>query len=185
MVSVGLERHRETQRKRRLALEISPQQMQELRLGALTAIDGLWFMAVERKYGFDNALELDLEVWKDYGRVILRRIARMLGLTLDPEDPPDLATINLLLETICHIDGTQCEGTVSEGEIVFRVHRCPWRENLNRSGRDSIVPCEFVDNTIFLDWLKSVDPGVSFEITHSLPRGDDHCEWSIRKGVRA
>jgi len=162
-------------------LEIKPEQMQELRRGALTAIDGLWFMAVEKRYGFDTALKLDLEVWKDYGHVLLRRITRMLGLTIDPTCPPDLSTINFLMETICHVDGTQCEGTVCGDEIVFRVHHCSWWDNLSRSGRESHVPCEFVDNTIFRDWLVAIDPGVDFEITHSLPRGDDHCEWVIRR----
>ncbi len=132
-------------------MHITPEQMQDLRLGALTAIDGLWFMAVEKKYGFETALELDLEVWKDYGRVLLKRLARMLGLTIDPAHPPDLPTVNLLLETVCHVDGTQCEGTVTSGEIVFRVQRCSWWDNLSSAGRESHVPCEFVDNTIFRD----------------------------------
>ncbi len=166
-------------------MHIGPEQIQELRLGALTAIDGLWFMALEDRYGFDVALEVDLEVWKKYGRVMMKRVARMLGSTIDPDNPPDLATINLLLETVCRVDGTQCEGKVGDGEIVFRVLRCSWWDNLNRSGRESHVPCEFVDNTIFRDWLEAVDPTVSFEITHSLPRGDDHCEWVIKKGAKA
>jgi len=170
---------------RRYALDLKPDQIQELRLGALTAIDGLWFMAVEKNYGFDTALELDLEVWKDYGIVLLKRISRMLGLSIDPTHPPDLSTINNLLEIVCRIDGTQCDGTVQEDEIVFRVHRCSWWDNLSRSGRESHVPCEFVDNTIFRHWLEAIDPGIGFEITHSLPRGDDHCEWVIRKGIKA
>ncbi len=66
--------------RRRSILQIDNEQMQELRQRALTAIDGLWFMAVEKKYGFDAALELDLQVWKDYGRVLLKRISRMIGV---------------------------------------------------------------------------------------------------------
>ena len=29
-----------------------------------TAVDGLWFVKVEEKYGFDSALDIDKEVWK-------------------------------------------------------------------------------------------------------------------------
>lgn len=165
-------------------MHVTPQDLQELRKGALTAIDGLWFMAVERKYGFDAALEADLEVWRQYGRVMLKRLARLLGLTLDPSEPPDLETVNMLMETLCHVDGTQCAGEVSDGQILFRVHRCSWWDNLNRAGREDHVPCEFVDNTIFRDWLLALDPEMSFEITRSLPRGDDHCEWVIRRGLK-
>ena len=67
-------------------MDITREQMDELRMGALTAIDGLWFMAVEEKSGFEEALELDLEVWKRYGLVMLKRMARMLGIALDSEE---------------------------------------------------------------------------------------------------
>ena len=163
-------------------MDISREQMDELRLGALTAIDGLWFMAVEKKSGFDEALELDLEVWKQYGEVIIKRIARMIGVELDAQEPPDMATVNFVMEKICEIDGTICEGELlSPREIRFLVHRCSWWENLNRSGREEIIPCEFIDNTIFHHWLKTIDPAINFEITHALPRGDDHCEWTITR----
>ncbi len=73
------------------------------------------------------------------------------------------------------------EGEVEGESIVFRVRRCSWWDNLSRSGREKHVPCEFVDNTIFRDWLQAVDPSLGFEITRSLPRGDGHCEWVIRR----
>ena len=161
---------------------LTPQQMEELRLRALTAIDGLWFMAVEKSFGFESALELDLEVWRAYGMVMLKRLTRMLGIALDPQQPPDLATVNLLLEELCRVDGTECAGEVTGDErVVFRVRRCSWWDNLSASGRDSIVPCEDIDNAIFRHWLQAVDPDLGFEITHSLPRGDDHCEWVITR----
>ncbi|MDY6795404.1 MAG: hypothetical protein SWK76_09035 [Actinomycetota bacterium] len=48
------------------------------------------------------------------------------------------------------------------GEIIFCVYRCSWWENLRNSGREKIVPCEDIDNTIFRQWLKAVDPGLTF-----------------------
>ena len=163
-------------------MHISREQMDELRLGALTAIDRLWFIAVESRHGFDDALELDLEVWKQYGVVILKRIFRMLEIELEENEPPDMATMNYVMEKICEIDGTICKGDLlSPHEIRFRVDRCSWWDNLNRSGREDIIPCEFIDNTIFRHWLEAIDPSISFEITHALPRGDDHCEWIIKR----
>ncbi|MDY6795405.1 MAG: DUF6125 family protein [Actinomycetota bacterium] len=83
--------------------------MDELRLGALTAIDGLWFLEAEVKFGFEQAFVLALDIWKNYGIVILRRLSRILGLSLD-KDTPDPQTVNFLMETLCHVDGTECEG---------------------------------------------------------------------------
>lgn len=163
-------------------MQADREEIEELRLGALTAIDGLWFMEVEKRFGFEAALDLDLEVWKAYGRVLLKRLARMKGIAIGDGRPMDLETVNFLLETLCRVDGTECEGEVGERAIVFRVLRCSWWDNLSRSGRENHVPCEFVDNTIFRDWLQAVDPGLAFEITRSLPRGDAHCEWVISRG---
>lgn len=163
-------------------MELDESVLNELRLGAITAVDGLWFMAVEKKLGFEAAFELDLEVWKAYGHVQLKRLARALGITLDPESPPDLATVNLLMESMCRIDGT--EGAwemLDEDNSVFRVYRCPWWDNLCSSGRSELVNCELVDNTIFADWLERLDPSIEMEITQSLPRGHEHCEWVLRR----
>ncbi|MFH1150365.1 MAG: DUF6125 family protein [Actinomycetota bacterium] len=161
-------------------MELDDEQLERLRLGAITAIDGLWFLAAEERLGFEAAFELDLEVWKRYGLVLLKRLARELEITLSEEDPPDLQTVNLLMEQLCRIDGTTCAWEMTgPAEARFDVLRCPWWENLRRSSREDVVDCEFVDNIIFLHWLDSVNPAVRMEITRSLPRGDDHCSWRL------
>jgi len=166
-------------------MELTDGEMEELRLGALTAVDGLWFLAVENRYGFDAALQLDLEVWKNYGLVLLRRLARMKGFRVDPADPPDMANLNDILETLCRVDGTVCSWEVEdEDRSVFRVHRCSWWENLRRAGREKTVPCEMIDNAIFAHWLEAVDPSIRLEIIRSLPRGDDHCAWTLMRERR-
>lgn len=164
-------------------MEISGDQMEKLRLGALTAIDGLWFLAAERKLGFKAALELDMEVWRDYGSVMLKRVARAAGLELDPADPPDMETVCDLIAALCEIDGTECRAEITgPGEALLTVPRCSWWDNLSRAGRQDVVPCEEVDNNTFIHWLNAVDPSVEFELTRSLPRGDDRCEWILRRG---
>ena len=163
-------------------MELEDGALNELRLGAITAIDGLWFIAVEQRLGFEAAFELDLQVWKSYGQVQLKRLARLLGVALEADSPPDLATVNSLVEALCRIDGTESAWEMLDEETsVFRVYGCPWWDNLRASGRSELVNCELVDNTLFADWLEKLDPGIEMEITRSLPRGDEHCEWILRR----
>jgi hypothetical protein len=116
--------------------------IEELRLKALTAIDGLWFMAAEKRLGFDGALEMDIEVWKQYGLVMLKRAAGLMGVELGGEEPPDLETVNRLLEALCAIDGTECSVEVTSPDTaVLTVQSCSWWENLKKSGRETTVPC--------------------------------------------
>jgi len=164
--------------------ELGEEQLNRLRLGAITAIDGLWFMAVEKRLGFEAAFDMDLEVWKAYGMVQLKRLSRALGIPLEGENPPDLSTINLLVHSLCRIDGTESDWEMLDADTsVFRVHRCPWWENLRSSGRTGVINCELVDNTLFADWLNRLDPSIEMEITRSLPRGHAHCEWVLRRHV--
>ena len=44
------------------------------------AVDGLWFMKVEEKSGFDPALDVDHEVWKVMPKIQARMIKSMLKL---------------------------------------------------------------------------------------------------------
>jgi Family of unknown function (DUF6125) len=163
-------------------VRLDAESLERLRLGAITAIDGLWFLAAEKQLGFEEALELDMNVWCAYGLVMLRRLAKAAGVSIDPGDPPSLATVNDLLVELCRIDGTECDWEMTgEQESLFRVHRCSWWENLTRSGRSDLVPCEEVDNHTFRTWLAAVDPTLEMEIVSSFPRGDESCRWVIRK----
>ncbi len=162
--------------------QLDPEELTSLRLRALTAIDGLWFMAVEKKYGFDEALRMDLEVWSSYGLIQLKRVSKALGISLNSDSPPELEDIGVLLENICMIDGTECESRIiNSNSMMFTVRKCPWWENLQRSRRDEIIPCEIIDNSIFACWLKNVDPSLTFEITRSIPKGAESCEWIVER----
>ena len=44
------------------------------------AHDGLWFQAVERHFGIDKAIELDIEAWKDFTVIEAKRIMKRLNL---------------------------------------------------------------------------------------------------------
>ncbi len=166
-------------------MEINSEQLERLRLGALTAIDGLWFLALEKHLGFEKTLEMDLEVWKSYGAILLKRIARMNHITLDPQRGMGIDEVQFFLDTLSRIDGTEYSGKLSDGGVLeYRVDRCPWYENLKSSGRENVIPCEMIDNTIFGHWLGVLDKSLSMEFVRSRPRGDDHCAWTVRRAPR-
>lgn len=166
-------------------MEINEQQLERLRLGALTAIDGLWFLALEKQLGFEKTLEMDLEVWKNYGAILLKRIARMNHITLDPQRGVGIDEVQFFLDTLSRIDGTEYSGRLIDGCVLeYRVDHCPWYENLKSSGRENVIPCEMIDNTIFGHWLGVLDKSLSMEFVRSRPRGDDHCAWTVRRAPK-
>ncbi len=151
-------------------------QLIQLIRSALTAIDGLWFLELENKVGFDEAFEIDVKVWKRYGPIIIKRIRKAFAIT-----DSSLESFLQILEILCDIDGTQFKiEKKSPGEAVLRVLYCPWWENLKRSNRENLVRCDIVDEVIFPEWAKAFNPQLEFLLTNSLPKGQDACEWLIK-----
>lgn len=161
-------------------MKIDDNQLEQLRLKAITAMDGVWFMAVEEKFGLEAAVEIDIQAWKNYGLAIFKRAARLLGRDIDQESPQDLRFIGFLFDTMCRVDGTECDISFKDDETFsFKILRCSWWENMERSGRVGLIPCEVVDNAIFAHYLEALNPALKIETAHSRPRGDDFCEWII------
>lgn len=44
------------------------------------AHDGLWFQAVEKRYGIDVAIDADIEAWRSFTVIEAKRIMERLGL---------------------------------------------------------------------------------------------------------
>ena len=59
--------------------QLTDQQIAEYFHRSFTAADGLWFVKVEEKYGFDAALEIDNEVWKVLPKIQARKMKSLLN----------------------------------------------------------------------------------------------------------
>jgi hypothetical protein len=123
-------------------------QIREYLVRSYTAVDGLWFMKVEEKLGFDKALEIDTLVWEVMPKIQARQLKSFFGvgsgldalrlcysekLILDGFDfqilssSPSPSQVQLGKE----MDGTKGE----EMECTIRVAFCPWHDRLVRSKR--------------------------------------------------
>ena len=63
------------------------------------AHDGLWFQAVERKYGQETAIALDAEAWRSFTVIEAKRIMKRLGIEegggLAPSRKPSVSASTL------------------------------------------------------------------------------------------
>jgi hypothetical protein len=62
------------------------------------AADGLWFMKVEEKHGFNAALEIDKEIWKVMPKIQARMITSMLGMSAGEVSLLESLKVKLSLE---------------------------------------------------------------------------------------
>ncbi len=97
------------------------------------AVDGLWFMMIEKKRGFDEALELDEAVWRVLPKIQARAIKSMLNLDCSLDGLREAIAVRLALEEF------DCELKQAEGGFTVEIRRCPWHDIMLRSGREELL----------------------------------------------
>jgi hypothetical protein len=154
-------------------IELSGEQIAEFWHRSYTSVDGLWFMKVEEKHGFDAVLDIDNEVWKVLPK-IQARMMKSLGKAEDGMDG--------LFE--CVTTKLSLEGFVFEAEKAgdgsgFRIllSRCPWHEIMVRSGREELSGRigRLICNTEYSVWASEFGDNIRVELKAQICEGGELC----------
>jgi len=156
-------------------LKIPTDVLVKLLQGAYIAIDGLWFLGVEKKQGFDEALKIDIDVWKNWMQILVKRIKKLLDMKEN-----DIPSIVKILEVAYQMEGTDYEiAECRDKRAVIRILKCHWYENLKKAGREKLIPCVDLDKTLYPDMIKVLNPSVSFSQVSGIPEGDKSCDFIL------
>ena len=112
--------------------DLTEEQKTEYFRRSYTAVDGLWFMKVEEKLGFDEALRLDEAVWKVLPKIQARALKGMMHLEGGLEGLQQALSARLALE------GFDYEMETREDGFDVIVERCPWHDLMIKSGRGNL-----------------------------------------------
>ena len=117
------------------------------------AHDGLWFRAVEDRFGLEAAMELDAKAWEKFTVLEAKRIMKRLGL---PEGGgiPALAQA-LKLRLYAHIN-VQEISEMTPHRLVFRMKRCRVQEARERQGL-AAFPCKRVGIVEYGGFARTID----------------------------
>lgn len=137
---------------------------------AYFTLDGLWFLVLEERLGLEGAVEVDIEVWRRFARVMAKRVARRLGV-----DPSNVEGVASSLHALFDIEGWEVGPGPSKASL--RVERCPWWDYLSKVGRLHVADyvCPKVCEAIFSSWAEALNPRVKLSFTFSPP----HCQASF------
>ncbi|MGE4579955.1 MAG: DUF6125 family protein [Desulfuromonadales bacterium] len=142
------------------------------------AHDGLWFQAIERRYGMEVAVEADIEAWRHFTVIEARRIMERLGLQPGGGIPA-------LVECLKHrfyarLNLQECiEQT--ETRVVFRMLDCRVQSARKRKGLPD-HPCKSVGLVEYGEFAKTIDPRLTTRCLACPP--DPHpedfwCAWEF------
>jgi hypothetical protein len=120
------------------------------------AHDGLWFRAVEDKFGLEAALELDRNAWEKFTVLEAKRIMKRLGLA---EGGGIRALVQALkLRLYAHIN-VQEMSEITEDRLVFRMRSCRVQEARKRQGL-APFPCKSIGTVEYSGFARTIDPRI-------------------------
>ncbi len=154
-------------------IKLSNEQIKQYFHRSYAAADGLWFMKVEDKYGFDVALDIDNEVWK----VLPKIQARMLKSMGKMENGMD--ALFECLTTRLSLEGFKFEAEKDSAGKIFTVNisECPWHNAMIKLGREKLSEKvgTLVCNTEYSVWASEFGENISFELKKQICKGCKSC----------
>jgi predicted ArsR family transcriptional regulator len=151
-------------------LPLTDKEIAEYFRRSFIAVDGLWFMRVEERAGFETALETDNQVWQVLPKIQARLLRSMANRGDSPEALAECLATKLTLEGFRFTSERLADGF----QIV--VTGCPWHDQMVRSERAKLS--ERIGSRIcpteYSVWAAEFG-GLRFELGDRLCRGDKSC----------
>ncbi len=142
------------------------------------AHDGLWFQAVERKHGMDEAIDADREAWRHFTVIEAKRIMERLGMQPGGGIPALVECLKHRLYARLNLQDVIEE---TQDRVVFRMLDCRVQSARKRKGLDDF-PCKSVGLVEYAEFAKAVDPRIKTTCIACPP--DKHpdrfwCAWEF------
>ena len=142
------------------------------------AHDGVWFQAIERRYGMDVAVDIDTEAWRFFTVIEARRIMERLGIKPG-------GGIAALVECLKHrfyarLNLQECL-EVTQTRTVLRMLDCRVQSARKRKGLAD-HPCKSVGIVEYSEFASAIDPRITTRCIACPP--DEHpeefwCAWEF------
>jgi hypothetical protein len=147
------------------------------------AHDGCWFLAAEKKYGMDVAIELDTESWRKFTVVEAKRIIEFLQLG----ENSGIEGLKRALRFRLYATINEDEITVGEDEktLEYRVKTCRVQAARRRKGLDDF-PCKSVGIVEYSYFAKTIDERFETRCISCPPEitnPDYYCIWQFTLNI--
>ncbi len=157
---------------------MDPQILSEYFKKCFLAVDGLWFMMLEKTDSFDKALEVDGRVWEILPKIQARKIKELLKLETASEEDL-ISALKFKLEAEDFVS----ELLQKDSQINIIIKKCPWLILLKKSNREHLaerisdVICS-VEYSVFAgEFMEDMD----FEVISRQCSGDKVCSFVLGK----
>ncbi len=142
------------------------------------AHDGLWFRAVEEKFGMEAALELDRKAWEKFTVIEAERIMKRLDMSPGGGIHALIQALRFRLYAFINVQEVL---EASENRCIFRMNRCRVQDARQRQGLPDF-PCKSVGIVEYSGFASTIDPRIQTRCLTCPP--DPHppnvwCAWEF------
>jgi hypothetical protein len=142
------------------------------------AHDGLWFQAVEKRYGTDAGRQCSGEAIGAYSEIEAKRILKRFGLPANGGIP---VLMQALRFRMYHLINRQDFVEVSEKRCIFRMRECRVQAMRKKKGLPD-YPCKTTGGEEYSHFASAVDPRIKTRCVACPP--DAHpeefwCAWEF------
>jgi hypothetical protein len=160
-----------------MKFEQTTQERTQLQLEELAkrwlAMDGLWFQAVEQKFGIDTAIELDTEVWRLFSPLEAKRIMKFLGI--EPGGGLDALAKCLNYRCYSYINVQEITRP-SPDKLILKMIKCRVQDARHRKNMTPF-PCKQVGIVEYGEFAKTIDPRIALECVVCPPDEEERSFW--------
>ena len=142
------------------------------------AHDGLWFQAIEQKYGLEAAIELDKEAWGKFSPLEAKRIMHRLNIKEGGGIP---ALVRALNERLYAQLNEQEVIKADDEHAVFMMKSCRVQAARRRKNM-APFPCKEVGLAEYSQFAKAIDPRITTKCVTCPPdpyNGEHWCLWEF------
>lgn len=164
--------------------DLPPEGSKELLVDAAKnwlAHDGLWFQAVERRFGMETALDLDREAWETFTVIEAKRIMKRHEIAAGGGIPALIKALGFRLYAYINVQEVV---EASDTRCVFRMNRCRVQEARQRKGLADF-PCKSVGIVEYGNFARTIDPRIRTRCLVCPPDphpSDVYCAWEFELG---
>jgi hypothetical protein len=148
------------------------------------AHDGLWFLAVEEKFGLDAAMKLDGVAWESFTAIEAKRIMKRHRIPAGGGIP---ALAKALGKRLYSFINRQEIVEQTTGRLVFRMNNCRVQSARKRKGLPDF-PCKPVGIIEYSGFAKTIDPRIETKCLGCPPDNhpeDWYCTWEFTLAMNA
>ena len=141
------------------------------------AADGIWFQSVEKRWGMEEAMYHDVEIWKKFTVVEALKLKKFLHL-------PERAGLEGLAKALSlrfYANINDDEIRIEGNTLFYRMVDCRVQTARKRKGMD-FHPCKTVGIVEYGEFARTIDDRITCECVSFFPNITDEtccCSWKF------